>query len=121
MDTVKELRKVLFYTHGVQPRAVLQEALSQLLEGSDDALRAINKNARHFESKMWTDDRPDERRFLSLVSEVGELSDAIKGKHEHPTEVELIQIAGICLNWLRVLDKNGIDLEEALSMANHTG
>jgi len=49
--------------------------------------------------------RPD---FHQLVEEVLELSMAIRGNHEHPIEIELIQIGGIVLNWLA-------DIEEAKS------
>lgn len=49
--------------------------------------------------------RPD---FHQLVEEVLELSQAIRNKHEHPIELELIQIGGIVLNWLA-------DIEEAES------
>jgi hypothetical protein len=37
-----------------------------------------------------------------LLEEVGELAEALDGAHEHPAEVELVQIAGIALNWLRL-------------------
>lgn len=37
----------------------------------------------------------------TLLVEVAELAAALDGKHEHPPELELVQIAGICLTWLR--------------------
>jgi hypothetical protein len=35
-----------------------------------------------------------------LVEEVGELSSAIVGRHEHAPDLELAEIASICINWL---------------------
>ena len=37
----------------------------------------------------------------TLLEEVAELAAALDGKHEHPPELELVQIAGICLTWLK--------------------
>jgi len=45
-------------------------------------------------------DRDDNYWFARLVQEVGELGSALVGDHEHPPELELTQIAAICLNWL---------------------
>lgn len=81
------------------------------------AIELISKNADCFKER-WKNKGNDERRFLTLVAEIGELADSIKGKHEHPVEVELIQIAGICVNWLNSLDGE-IDFQKALKVANH--
>lgn len=50
--------------------------------------------------KMWRDGKSDMYWLARLTEEVGELSSALLGRHEHPPEVELRQIAAICLNWL---------------------
>lgn len=66
------------------------------------AMRKVYENAQaHIDYQP----RPD---FHQLVEEVLELSQAVRGHHEHPVEFELIQIAGIVLNWLG-------DIEEAES------
>jgi NTP pyrophosphatase (non-canonical NTP hydrolase) len=82
-----------------------------------DVIDAVRNNADIFLYRMRDSPKPDERKFLTLLSEVGELADALKGKHEHPKEVELIQIAGICINWLRTM--GDFDLDDALLIANH--
>ena len=38
-----------------------------------------------------------------LLGEISELAYAIAGRHEHDPEIELMQIAGICVNWLMQL------------------
>jgi len=49
-------------------------------------------------------DNEDKNTTLpTLLAEVAELAYALEGRHEHPPEHELIQIAGICINWLRRL------------------
>jgi len=82
-----------------------------------DITDAVIDNANKFLHKMRDNPRPDERKFLTLLGEIGELADSIKGKHHHPKEVELIQIAGICINWLRTM--GDFDLESASRIANH--
>jgi len=34
------------------------------------------------------------------MQEVGELASAISDNHEHTPAFELVQVAGICVNWL---------------------
>jgi len=50
-------------------------------------------------SKTWRDE-PQARWLAGLMAEVGELADALHGKHEHSPDWELEQIAAIALNWL---------------------
>lgn len=40
----------------------------------------------------------------TLWEEVSEATLASRGKHEHPLRLELIQIAGICINMIRQID-----------------
>ncbi len=88
-----------------------------------NVLDIVNNNARHNEQRWINNkDSTEARRFLTLSAEVGELADAIKGKHEHSSDVELIQIAGICLNWLQFYVSQAgddVDLEKSLRIANH--
>ena len=37
---------------------------------------------------------------LGLIQEIGELSGALIGRHHHTPDMELRQIAAICINWL---------------------
>lgn len=39
-------------------------------------------------------------KLRTILAEVAELAYALDGEHEHPPELELIQIAGICVNWI---------------------
>lgn len=48
---------------------------------------------------------PESVWFAGLVEEVAELGQSLVGKHEHPPEIELRQIAAICLNWLDMREK----------------
>ena len=47
---------------------------------------------------------PESRWLAGLMAEVGELADAMHGKHEHSPDWELEQIAAIALNWLDMRD-----------------
>lgn len=58
------------------------------------ARRAIDSNARQHRYDEW---RPD---FHMLAEEMLELSLALRGQHEHPPWLELVQIGGIVTNWL---------------------
>ncbi len=58
------------------------------------ALRAVKANARKHQRD---EHRPE---FHMLAEEVLELSMALRGQHEHPAWMELIQIGGIVINWL---------------------
>ena len=42
----------------------------------------------------------------NLVEEIGELASSITGKHDDHPHWELMQIASICLNWLRLFSTN---------------
>ena len=48
---------------------------------------------------MWRG-KDDLYWMARLTEELGELSGALLGRHEHSPEIELRQIAGICINWL---------------------
>lgn len=50
----------------------------------------------------WTHWRDmDEHYWMErLMQEIGELAGTLAGDHPDPTELELIQIASICINWL---------------------
>lgn len=59
----------------------------------DQATMAIIKNAAENEDKKPT--------LRTLLGEVSELAYALEGEHEHSPTLELIQIGGIALNWVR--------------------
>jgi len=71
------------------------------------ALRAARANARAYRNCKY---RPN---FHLLVEEVLELSQALRGKHEHPPWFELIQIMGISANWLADM-MNDPDVEQGI-------
>ena len=45
-------------------------------------------------------DKDDNYWYRMLAEEFAELTLALEGKHEHCPDLELMQIAGICINWL---------------------
>ena len=49
--------------------------------------------------KLWRD-KDDAYWLCRLLQEMGELSSSLIGDHPDPPELELCQIASICLNWL---------------------
>jgi hypothetical protein len=57
-------------------------------------------------ANQWID-KDDHYWFERLSQEVGEIGGTIAGDHEGPLELELEQVAGICLNWLRRMEREG--------------
>ena len=57
-------------------------------------------------------DKDDCYWLVQLVEEVGELAQSLVGEHEHEPELELAQIASICVNWLTMRQR-----QEALGLA----
>lgn len=55
----------------------------------------------HTHRNMWRD-KPESYWYYRLVEEVGELGSSLAQRHKDPPEVELEQIAAICINWLRL-------------------
>ncbi len=58
------------------------------------ALRAVKANTRKHQHDEY---RPE---FHMLAQEMLELSLALRGRHEHPAWLELVQIGGVVINWL---------------------
>ena len=53
----------------------------------------------HARRKTWQ--HKDEHYWLSrLIEEIGELAQALNGRHEDPVELELTEIASIATSWL---------------------
>ena len=52
-------------------------------------------------------DKDDNYWLLMLHEEVAELTLSLRGKHEHSPELELTEIAGICINWLEKRESEG--------------
>lgn len=70
-----------------------------------EVLDIVGINARDFSDKWYLlgengDMVVTDHRLVVLLRELGELSNSVYGKHEHSPELELIQIAGIAVNWL---------------------
>jgi hypothetical protein len=74
-----------------------------------DALQDVIHNVNENWSKRPT--------LNTLLEEVAEAILAARGKHEHPLRVELVQIAGICINMIRQIDAGTNDY--ALIKAPH--
>lgn len=53
-------------------------------------------------------DRDEHYWFARLTQEVGELGSSLVGDHRDPPEWELIQIASIAVNWLRMREESGV-------------
>ena len=51
--------------------------------------------------ETWRD-KPDEIWLTHFIEEVAELVLSVHGKHNHSPDIELKQIASICLNWLEM-------------------
>ncbi|MCA9389987.1 hypothetical protein KC571_01170 [candidate division WWE3 bacterium] len=45
-------------------------------------------------------DQPEDYWLARLMQEVGELASSLAHDHDDPPELELTEIASICLNWL---------------------
>lgn len=57
-----------------------------------EAAQLVLQNAAIYQHKNPT--------LGTLLEEVAELARALEGKHEHPPELELVEIGGIVLNML---------------------
>lgn len=74
--------------------AALNEVMPFLLQ--DAAVKDVIRNANTHGHK-----KPNIR---TLSEEFAEAILAERGKHEHPLRLELVQIAGVCINMIRQLD-----------------
>jgi len=70
------------------------------IKNTDTVINCIIANANQHAYK-WDKNISDDHKLVVLLRELGELSNSLYEKHEHPPELELIQISGICINWLR--------------------
>lgn len=82
---------------------------------------AVLRNAAKHEPRHGTpvegwDQARDLRYLRTIVEKVGELASALANKHEHPMELGVIQIAGICLNWLQARGTTWAMLDLALEL-----
>lgn len=69
---------------------------------SEEAQKVIRFAYLH---RDYARDRDDAYWLALLVEEVGELASSLAGRHEDAPEVELHQIASICINWLDMRDQ----------------
>lgn len=72
------------------------------LASFDEAIRDVIQNADEHKAKHPA--------MTTLVEEFAEAVLASRGKHDHPVRLELVQIAGICINLIRQID-NGETME----------
>lgn len=87
-----------------------QEPLSQVVVASY-VIRNAQPHAQRWEEKGLAlgDVYTNAIRMDALLEEVEELRDALAGNHEHPPQLELLQIGGIVFNWLRLFPREAID------------
>ena len=57
-------------------------------------------------------DMPESYWLSRLMEEVGELASALNGRHEHTPELELMQVATLCLNWLDMRESTSEQIKE---------
>jgi hypothetical protein len=69
---------------------------------SPEHIRVFDLMSAH--STTWRN-RDENYWFLRLAEEVGELGASLANDHDDPPELELRQIAAICLNWLDMRNK----------------
>lgn len=67
----------------------------------DKALAEIVELANHYDAQRTWQERDEYRWLAGIVEELGELAEALDGKHEHPPETEIKQIASVSINFLR--------------------
>ncbi len=67
----------------------------------DPPAQAVLAVASYYRSNWQTCD--NSYWLARLMQEVGELSSSLVGDHRDPPEHELLQVASIALNWLRLL------------------
>lgn len=72
------------------------DQVTELRERPDKAVLSVVENAYENQHK-----KPNMR---TLWEEVSEATLSWRGKHEHPLRLELVQIAGICINMIRQID-----------------
>lgn len=71
----------------------------------------VDHEAKYNDKKTWHD-KDQHYWFESLVEEIGELGEALKGEHIHPPELELTQIGAIAIGFLRHLDRlKGVNVD----------
>ena len=67
----------------------------------------VDKTVSDFRKKYdkhWRD-KPESYWMARLMQEVGELASSLIGEHKDPPELELKQIASICINWLEMREE----------------
>lgn len=74
----------------------------------DSVLLNANNHRRKWDEIGLGDISTSDHRLVVMLREIGELSNSIYGKHKHPPQLELIQIAGIAINWLRQFEPGSI-------------
>lgn len=73
-------------------------------------LERVNRHNHHWidkDSHYW---------YERLLQEVGELGGVLAGDHADPIELELAQVGGICLSWLRKMEREGTLNFDAVSI-----
>lgn len=69
---------------------------------TDQIIQAVEDMAERYKHK-WLD-RTDSYWLQRILQEVGEAASVMAGDHDDSLEHELLQIASICVNFLRKLE-----------------
>lgn len=99
-----------------------KETLSSVLV-AHFLIRNSQQHAAKWDARgLGADDAPlNAERMRVLVEEVEELAGALVGNHEHPPELELIQIGGIVINWLRQFEREALERAFQQTWEEHNG
>ena len=86
-------------------------AVAELWESYDHAMLELREIAPVLDLMRQHDETWHDLEFHQwlpgLIEEIGELASSIAGKHEDHPHWELMQIASIALNWLRLFSTPG--------------
>jgi hypothetical protein len=68
--------------------------------GYETRLFALLEELAEAYKTSWLDET-DDYWMLRMLEEIGELAGTLTDRHDDPTELELMQISAMCLNWVR--------------------
>lgn len=72
-------------------------------------IRNSQQHAARWDAYYYLEDEAVLKRLAALTEEVGELAQSLAGEHSHSPALELIQIGGIVVNWLRHFDRAAVE------------
>ena len=97
------------------PDVVRRETIEELLSPTQRAV--LDLQQEHRQKRTWHH-RPEAYWMMRLIEEVGELASSIAGRHEHAPDLELQEIASICLSWLERREIKAICADAVRALAD---